>query len=51
MLTYADVYRNVSIPATGGGGHKFASLFADQLGVRLMPNDEMRSVISHGFRV
>jgi len=33
--------RNMTIPATGGGGHKYASLFAEQLDVTLTPNDEM----------
>jgi hypothetical protein len=37
---------NASIPATGGGCHKFAALFARELGVTLTPNDEMRSVIT-----
>ena len=38
--------KNMAVPATGGGGHKYAALFAEELGVTLQPNDEMRSVIT-----
>jgi hypothetical protein len=38
--------KDMAVPATGGGGHKHAALFAEELGVTLQTNDEMRSVIT-----
>jgi type II pantothenate kinase len=46
LIKTNDLHKHITrIYATGGGAHKFAQLFKDELGITLQPEDELATVM------